>query len=290
MKNYITWEMILLLAFCALLSRCTNNDDGDSFDWQQNGVRIEKGKVIAFFPKDSLAESRMNEIVDSLNLGIDASIEFIGGPYEWQSFANKPVTYYFEPGNFVSVTDIHGDIYIPLFRIKNYKAPWMHETMHALLRNKKGNWNERSSVNNYFTMPIWFTEGMAEYLAVKIEAVDSIRKFDLMKFGGYKKVDSSCYQAIKINPSLTSHIGDAGIPTKLLTDRKEYAPPFYTCSCSFVKFLAENYGLDKMLAADAEFEKEEETIELLTEKKLTTLKEEWISYLESGEEVASYKK
>lgn len=260
---------------------CSTDNEETSFDWVKNGVKIERDNVIAYFPKDSVDERRMNEIVDSLNLGIDLALSYIGGPYDWQVFGNTPITYYFEPGNFVSVTDVRGDIYIPLFRITNYKAPWMHETMHALLRNKKGNWNELSRFKLFFSMPIWFTEGMAEYLAVKIEAAKSIKKFDLMRFGGYQKVDSSCYEAISLNSGLISHIGESGIPVKLMTDRKNYAPPFYTCSCSFVKFLAETYGLDKMLKANAEFQNEEATIELLTGKQMMTLREEWISYLNS---------
>lgn len=272
--------LLATLLYVSLIA-CSNDSEENSFDWENNGVKIERDNVIAYFPKDSLDEPRMNEIVDSLNLGIDSTLSYIGGPYDWQVFGNAPITYYFEPGNFVSVTDVHGDVYIPLFRITNYQAPWMHETMHALLRNKKGNWNESSKVKLFFSMPIWFTEGLAEYLAVKIEQVKSIKKFDLMKFGGYQKVDSSCYQEITLNSNLLSDIGESGIPTKLLTDRKEYAPPFYTCSCSFVKFLTETYGLDKMLKANSEFQNEQATIELLTGKKMPALKAEWISYLKS---------
>ncbi len=36
--------------------------------------------------------------------------------------------------------------------------------------------------------------------------------------------------------------------------RHEYAPAFYNCSCSFTKYLAETYGLDKLLIAYSEQE------------------------------------
>ncbi len=275
MRIHLLSSAILL----ASLIGCSTDNEDTPFDWVNDGIKIEKGKVVAYFPKDSVSEPRMNEIVDSLNLGIESAISLIGEPQDWQVLSDKPVKYYFESGDFVSITDINGEIHIPLFRIKNYQAPWLHETMHALLRTKKGNWNELSRIKRFFSMPIWFTEGMAEYLAVKIEAVDSIKKFDLMRFGGYQKVDSSCSKALSLNPDLISHIGESGIPTKLLTDRKNYAAPFYTCSCSFVKFLSETYGLDKMLKANAEFQNEEATIESLTGKKMPILKEEWISNL-----------
>ncbi|MEQ8424027.1 MAG: hypothetical protein RIA63_04905 [Cyclobacteriaceae bacterium] len=153
--------------------------------------------------------------------------------------------------------------------------------MHALLRTKDGNWNELSRFTRYFSMPVWFTEGLAEYISVKIEVVDSIKKFDNMGFGGYFKVDSSCSEILIQNSNMISYIGEAGVPTKFITDRKVFAPQFYACSCSFTKYLVEKYGLDKMLKADAAFQNEQKTIELLTEKNLQTLKEDWIAYLKT---------
>ncbi|MFZ5972792.1 MAG: hypothetical protein ACOYXA_14490 [Bacteroidota bacterium] len=269
-------KLILSAVIMLQLLGCSN-DTEEEFDWSNNGVKVEKGRVIAFFPKDSVSEERMNELVDSLNIGIEATLRYMGGPYQWQVFGDRPVTYYFEPGNFVSVTDIEGDIYIPLFRIQSNQAPWLHETMHALLRNKGGNWNERSQVTLYFSMPIWLTEGMAEYLAVKVAAEDSIQKFDLMKSGGYYKVDASCYKSLTENEALLSYMGEPGIPTRLLTNRKEFAPPFYNCACSFAKYLSETYGLNTMLTAISSFQKEMETIESLTGKNMETLRTEWVA-------------
>ncbi len=274
--GWVAWLMLLLA--------CSNDTD-ESFDWEKNGAKIEKGRVIAFFPKDSVSAARMNELVDSLNFGIEATLHYMGGPYGWQKFREKPITYYFEPGNFVSVTDVNGDIYTPLFRIHSNQSPWLHETMHALLRSEAGNWNERSKVDRYFSMPIWLTEGMAEYLAVKVAEERSIKKFDLMKLGGYQQVDASCNEALIADDGLLSSIGEPGIPTQLLTDRRAFAPPFYTCSCSFAKYLAETYGLDNMLKAISSFQKETETIEALTGKSMETLKAEWVANIKSSDGV-----
>jgi hypothetical protein len=150
------------------------------------------------------------------------------------------------------------------------------------LRNKKGNWNEKSQLKSFFSMPIWFNEGLAEYLAVKVEAVDSIKKHDLMRFGGYQNVDAACSKAIAQDSDLISNIGESGVPIKLIRDRRNFAPPFYTCSCSFVKILAENYGLNTILKANAEFKNERETIEFLIRKDIQTLREEWLATLKSN--------
>ncbi len=270
--------LFLFALLPSFLLSCSN-DDEKAFDWESNGLKIEKGKVIAYFPKDSLTDLRMNQIVDSIDLIITASLRFIDGPHNWQVFGDRPITYYFRPGRFISVTDVKGDIYIPLYRIKNYQAPVLHETMHALLRTKHGNWNELSQLRRYLSMPVWFTEGLAEYISVKIEVVDSIKKFDIMGFGGYYKVDSTCSEVLIQNRDLISYIGEAGIPTKFVTDRRVFAPQFYTCSCSFTKYLAETYGLGLMLEADSAFQSEEKTIEALSGKNMQTLKKEWVSYL-----------
>lgn len=158
----------------------------------------------------------------------------------------------------------------------------MHETMHVLLRSKKGNWNSVSKVVSYFTMPIWFTEGMPEYISSKIEKIDSVPKYDMMKSGGYDKVDSSCLKHLRseLGEEVLSHIGESGVPIKLFTgSRKTFAPPFYTCSCSFTKYLGETYGMEKMLAAISEFEDEENTIEKLTGKEIEVLKKDWLTQL-----------
>jgi hypothetical protein len=271
----------LITVIIFLFLTCCGSKDDPGVDLKTNGIKFESGRAIAWFPKDSLPESRMKEIVDSLNFGIVTAQKFLQGPLEWQYLGNKSINYYFLPGNFVSNFDGESDVSIPLFRIRDFKAPWLHETMHALLRSKKGNWNESSDLTNYFSMPSWFIEGMAEFIATKIAQTDSIKKFDLMHTGGYLKVDSVCSTIIhgEFGSFIQSSVGESGVPTKLITDRRSYARPFYTCSCSFTKYLAEKYGLDKMLVAISSFEEEQSTIEKLTGKKLEDLKSEWLNSL-----------
>lgn len=54
-------KLFLVALLCSALLSCSN-DDEESFDWEGNAVKIESGKVIAYFPKDSVDESRMNEV------------------------------------------------------------------------------------------------------------------------------------------------------------------------------------------------------------------------------------
>ena len=135
-------------------------------------------------------------------------------------------------------------------------------------------------------MPKWFTEGMAEYVAMKISFDNQLPKIDIFNSGGLARVDSVCIENLKSKngSNILKHIGEPGILIKLHTKkRKEYAPTFYNCSCSFTKYLAEKYGLDILLIAYSEYKNEHKTIEELTGKKMKELKEEWLLELEQYE-------
>ena len=244
------------------------------------GVVICRERVIAYFPKNSIPEKRMNEIVDTINLGITLADKYMGGPYDWQVFKNKKLTYYFCSGNFMSTTSKEGDIIIPVWRAQSNQSPWLHETMHILLRSVNGNWNPKSNPMNLFKMPMWLTEGMAEFLAMKISYEYQIPKFDIFESGGYSKVDSICSISIReLNgPHILKYIGKPGIMVKLFTKKRgSYAPTFYNCSCSFTKYLVETYGLDKILNAYRNYKKEIKTIEGFTGKTINELKEDWLA-------------
>lgn len=102
----------------------------------EHGFQMKKGKVLAWFPKDSLSKRRMDEILDTLNIGIFAAEKFIGSPLSWQyRQKEEPYTFFFRIDSFVS--HAHGGyVCIPFWRIKEGKAPWLHEAIHEMLNNK----------------------------------------------------------------------------------------------------------------------------------------------------------
>lgn len=257
---------------------CSNDETINTL--RTEGIVINRERVIAYFPKNSIPENRMNEIVDTINLGITLADRYIGGPYDWQVFKNKQLAYYFCEGNFMSTTSKEGDIFIPVWRAQSNQSPWLHETMHILLRSSNGNWNPKSRPMNLFKMPMWLTEGMAEFLAMKISYEYHIPKFDIFESGGYTKVDSVSNILLKQEKGshILKYIGKPGIMIKLFTKKRwSVAPTFYNCSSSFTKYLVETYGLDKILYAYSNYKHEIETIEGLTGKTINELKEEWLA-------------
>jgi hypothetical protein len=272
MKKHLMLAGLLVLAISC-------SDDETITALKTDGVVITRERLIAYFPQGSISESRMNEIADTINLGIELSQQYMGGPFDWQTFKDRQITYYFCPGNFISGTSKEGDIFLPVGRAKNNQSPWLHETMHILLRSEEGNWNPKSNPMNYFRMPVWLTEGMAEYLAMKVSYDYYIPKYDMFKSGGYLLVDSTCNISIKEEkgPYILKYIGEPGMMIQLYTGkRRYYAPTFYNCSCSFTKYLVETYGLDRILEAFTDYKNEIKTIEELSGKTIKELKDEWL--------------
>lgn len=281
---YRSINLFWCIALALLVSCSTSDDDEPIKQLKSQETMIRDGKVVAWFPKDSLSADRMKGIVDTLNLGINYAQQFIGAGHEWQQFSDSVIHYYFIPGNFISHTTEKAEILIPFRRIKNSKAPWLHETMHILFRSTKGNWNEVSKINAYFNRPLWLAEGLADYSAFVIAHSRGLPIFDIQNIGGYLGMDSVCATKKKgaNGKKILEHIGKEGLMRELFgKDRGEYAPTFYTCSCSFTKYLAETYGLGNLMYANSEFGLEHATIEKQAGKTVEQLKQEWIESLES---------
>lgn len=277
-----TTQIICYLVFFLFVA-CSGSADQDRItQLAGQGTMIQEGRVIAWFPKDSLSKDQMKAIVDTLNLGISLAQRFIGAPQEWQQFSDSPIHYYFFPDNFISHTTDKAEILIPFWRIKSSKSPWLHETMHILFRSMKGNWNEASTLNTYFNRPLWLAEGLADYSAFTISHRHGLPIFDIQNIGGYFGMDSVCATKVKSvkGEKVLEYIGKEGSMRELFgKERREYAPIFYACSCSFAKYLAETYGLPNLVKANSEFELEHSSIEKYTGKTMNQLKKEWIGTL-----------
>ena len=263
-------------------------DSANITDLVHHGVKIEKKKAICWFPRDSLTVQRMNEIADTINMGIIAAEKLIGAPLPWQVHRfNEPYIFYFRLDSFVSHASGAGFVSIPFWRIKNQKAPWLHEAMHEMLNTTNGDWDDTTITteeNSKKNMPLWLLEGLPDYVSVEVSRINHLQWYDVLSRSSRMNIDSIFIQELKRPTDTTSYIlsyvGEKGLLPELFTkDRGLYAPAFYHASGSFVHFIAENYGLDTLLAAISSFQKENETIEKLTGKPLAVLKQQWLQKL-----------
>ncbi|MEP7228740.1 MAG: hypothetical protein ABI691_00730 [Ginsengibacter sp.] len=263
-------------------------DEGDSLNITyliNNGVKISKGKVISWFPKDSLSAKRMNDITGMIDVGISRAEKFINAPLSWQAQQpTEPYTFYFRFDRFISHASEAGFISIPFWRIKNGKSPWLHEAMHEILRTKTGSWfsadvtEEKWSKNK----PLWLFEGLPDYISQKVSLLENLPWFDVFSNNFQTNIDSLFVEEIRSDEGsyILSFIGAKGVMPELFSnDRILYAPAFYHGSCSFVQYLAEKYDIKILLTGISSFGQEQETVEKLTGKPLEILKKEWIEKL-----------
>ncbi len=248
----------------------------------KSGICLSKKNVVAWFPKDSLSTRRMNEILDTLSIGIAAAERLIKTPQSWQVHQKGvPYTFYFRLDNFVSHSSGAGFVSVPFSRIKQGKAPWLHEAIHEMLNSKNGAWNNGSVALEVVAknFPLWLSEGLPEYISLTASQKYKLPMFDVHTKSFLTNIDSICREDLKgvLADTVLPFIGKKGVLIALFgKDRRLYAPTFYHCSCSFVKYLVEQYGIDPLVASLAAYPREMEELEKRTHSSLYKLKEAWL--------------
>lgn len=262
--------------------------EGDSLNITyliKNGVKISNSRVICWFPKDSLSEKNMNEIAMMIATGVRDAEKYIGAPLPWQVHRiTEPYTFYFRFDVFVSHASQAGYISIPFWRIKDGKAPWLHEAMHEMLYTKTGSWYSAKVTEKEWSenMPLWLFEGLPDYISLKVSLMENVLWFDVFSNHNQTNVDSIFVEEMKSEKGsyILSFIGSKGIMPELFSkDRMVYAPAFYHGSHSFVNYLADQYDIKILLAGISSFGKEDKVLEKSTGKSLVILKKEWLDKL-----------
>jgi hypothetical protein len=248
-----------------------------------HGVKSEKGKVIAWFPKDSLSQERINGILDTINIGIERAENFIGAPYGWQvQEKGSPYTFYFRFDKCFAHASGAGFVSISFSQIKRGEAPWLHEAVHEMLNTKSGDWLGSTVTEEEWDAktPLWLQEGLAEYIAIEVSETYHLKLYDMFTNSNQKNLDTLFKEDIKHNNAkeILSHIGSSGNIKKLLfsESRKQNAGAFYHLSASFVKYLAEKYGIRTLVESNAAFRNELIELEKRINSNLEKEKSLWI--------------
>lgn len=247
-----------------------------------NGVKLSKGSVIAWFPKDSLPKNRMERIIDTLNIGINGAEKFINAPHSWQAQQKgDKYTFYFRTDTFISHASGAGFVSISFWRIKEGKAPWLHEAIHEMLNSKAAasitdeEWDAHEP-------DVWLIEGLPSYIAIQVSQQNNLPIFDPLTNRNLRDIDSSCKESLRNERSeyILSFIGrNADMPELYGKDRKLYAPAFYNCSCSFVKYMVEQVGIEPLLKSISKRPREHEELQKLKTPSLEVMKKAWIRKL-----------
>jgi hypothetical protein len=132
---------------------------------ETTGIVRSTANVVAWLPAGALSDDAMREIVSRLDRGIGAAKKAIGKP-AWAFEGDPRVFFYFPDARFVAHAPGGNTAFAPLWRIRDDEAPWLHESLHLLLSTPGGDWLARDDADA--RMPLWFTEGLADALAIQI--------------------------------------------------------------------------------------------------------------------------
>jgi hypothetical protein len=246
------------------------------------GEHIEGTNVIVWMPSGTLSRADQQTLVNRLDLGV-ASLRKIVGVHDWQAVKDGKITYYISEEQFVSHATGRAAVFIPVARVQDGRAPYLHETTHELLaRRMPAVRDPARAARIRLTSPLWLTEGLADYIAQLASSKSGFPEGDVFAIGGLAGADTTCANRLKassIGDEVIKFMGGPGAPEVLFTtDRQTMAPTFYACALSFTKYVASQIGLDETikLIPQVPLEGVQTRIEELTRKPISTARDEWL--------------
>lgn len=261
---------------------------------EQQGVAFEGRHVVAWFPgvaappADPLnasappsrpfTDADRRAIVERLDRGVAEAKRFIAKP-GWSFRGDTRIYFYFPDANFISHAPGGNTAFIPLWRIRDDQAPWLHEAMHLLMK-VDGDWLSQPDGVAEARMPLWLHEGLAEAISMEVDARTGMKHYSPLIDVPMDQLDAFAAGRIRACPDphrLLMYVGGRGkLPELFGEDRMKYAAAFYAASTSFVRHLARrDGGYQHLLAAIAAFDHEAENYERLSGQSLDALKQHW---------------
>jgi hypothetical protein len=251
-------SMAIALATCCVLVTAAISGAQQPLNWsaddgkrveslEKGGSRIDGTHVILWFPP-SLSRSDAEALVKRLDPAVEGLWRRVG-VHDWQAVPKGKITYYLHDDAFVSHASGRSAVFVPMARVKDGRAPFLHEATHELLSSARRAPAPADGVTPVFR-PLWLTEGLADYIARLV--ADQLGISEEGPFGtpNLSSIDAVCAERAGTPDGATMlpFVGANARPDVLFTtERAKFAPTFYSCSFSFTKDLAERVGLETLI-------------------------------------------
>jgi hypothetical protein len=222
-------------------------------DLTATGERREGAQVILFTPRGALEDAQEAELLERLDKGVKA-LRGVVGTHAWQVVKEQKLTYYVCPDRFVAHASGRAAIFIPIARVQDGRAPFLHEAGHELLATFSrpvGATDPAQRERILSSRPLWLGEGLADYVGQTAASRAGVTEGDVFDIGGLAGADAACRERLKgpRGAEVLPFIGAVGAPAALFTtDRQQVAPIFYACGTSFTKHLVDRIGLAETIA------------------------------------------
>ena len=107
-------------------------DDGARIEvLAKSGRRIEGADIIVWHPA-TLPPSDADRLLRRLNRAV-AALRARVGSHGWQAVTTERITFYLSDDTFVSHASGRAAVFVPMARVLDGRAPYLHEATHELL-------------------------------------------------------------------------------------------------------------------------------------------------------------
>ena len=235
-------------------------------DLSSNGTGLERDRATIFFDPGVLSSEEMIAFADLVNQGILDIESYLGAPtMDANQGGGRKIRYYVSTQVQISHSNFRS-IYLPMAKVKNRTAPYLHETTHLVAPCDE--------------CPMWFSEGLASYVQSYVSENTGGYDGGIFTRRGNRGInqDARRWLASERGQAVVPFLGIHGEPPSIDWDRSNVAAPFYVMAQSFVKFLVEQVTMPKLRPV---FEAKDFDAELQssTGKKAAEWKELWLADL-----------
>ena len=192
---------------------------------RESGVKQETDRAVVWYEDGFLSGEEMAEFTAQLDAGILHIEKYLQLP----PHAAK-VRYYIS--NQIEIShSLGGSVFLPMPRVANHSAPYLHETTHVLVPCRE--------------CPMWFSEGLASYVQSYVS--EHMGGYDGAIFArrGNHNIDREAahWMTESRGQAVLPFIGKEEEPPHIAYDRSNVAAPYYIFSQSFIKHVIEQAGV-----------------------------------------------
>lgn len=234
----------LLFWFPALLAAASppQRDQALAEGLRREGVVLAGRNVTLHVQRGALDAGQQEMFLQQLDRGVEVIRGHLGAQLD-APMGGRRIEVFVSAD--VHIAHVRGDVptmvYLPAARVRNGKAPYLHELVHAL-----ASWSWKHAE--------WLGEGLAEHVAREVAPVSGGHHYSVMQAvqpdrGPREHLASPQGQAILPLIGPAGRHGQLPPALQALSDqvrrhRRTHAPPFYLLSTSYVDFLVAQIGID----------------------------------------------
>jgi hypothetical protein len=235
-----------------------------ALELQQSGAHQETEYAALYFDTGALSPEKMSTFADLVEKGIEDIASFLSVPLPRERKIRCFISSQF------STSHSQGrSIYLPLARVANKSAPYLHETVHSIVPCPN--------------CPMWFSEGFASFIQSYVS--EHMGGYDGIIFArrGNPGIDRDALRwlANERGQAVLPFIGKPEEPPQINEDRTNVAAPFYVMAQSLVKHIVENTDIKtiRQVMDDADFAT---ALERMTGKTPEQWKQTWLSRIQNS--------